>query len=256
VHRVEGWAGLYKGLMPSIISSLIIILAVTPLGVLFALNHRVGPHGRVYIPLQSGILLWAINFGLSIIPVLLLIPMQILTNRAITTPYKLTAFDYKTAFRVLLSPAERARPALLYIAPGVALADTLEALVTPALALLRYLVVPRLPHFGIGLGAALPVILLTTALLTPLQVALARLTLQRRNGAPAAAAPPEYTEATPTYPEDVVEFRTASEHAAYTGLFDCATKIAREEGAMVLFRAWWVTAILMALPLFSGMGSL
>lgn len=108
---------------------------------------------------------------------------------------------------------------------------------------------------GFALGGAIPVILLTTAILTPLEVLAARLSLQRRDGAPvaevdAAAVPPP-----PVYSEEpVMEFRGTGASAdfdggkePYTGLLDCARKIVAEEGWVVLTRAWWLTVVLLLL---------
>ncbi|KAJ7463165.1 hypothetical protein FB451DRAFT_1403808 [Mycena latifolia] len=243
VHRIEGWAGLYKGTMPSIITSLIAAVVIAPIAVVLSLGHTVLPNGRIHLPAQSGLVMWTISFAFAVLPALILIPMQIITNRAITTPYKLSPFDAPAALRALLSPAERAQPLRLYLAPGVAPALLLEALVAPFLTLLQHLGTPlRLPLLG-TLGAALPIIALATALLAPLQVLLTRLTLQRLGDAPPAAA----DDAPPPYEEAVMDVR--GEGAPYAGLLDCARTIVREEGLRVLFRAWWATALALGLPL-------
>ncbi|KAF7335720.1 hypothetical protein MVEN_02227500 [Mycena venus] len=240
VHRLEGWAGLYKGIMPSIVTSLIALVAVVPISI-FVL-----PHGWVYVPLH---LRWTISLGMSLIPALLLVPMQIIINRAITTPHKLAAFDARTGLRVLLSPAERTQPLRLYLAPGVALAILLESLIVPSLALLR-VSTKSLPG-GFALGGALPVLLLTTALITPLEVMTARLTLQRRSGPGSAAVNSDEIPPPPVYSaEPVMEFRDTDVdggEAPYTGLLDCTQKILAEEGWGVLTRAWWLTIVAMLL---------
>ncbi|KAJ7633320.1 hypothetical protein DFH06DRAFT_1479594 [Mycena polygramma] len=242
VHRIEGWAGLYKGLMPSITASLLIAVLFVPVTVVLGMGHRAVPHGGVHLAPQAGPHFWTITFAASILPVLLLIPAQIIINRAITTPHKLAAFEPRTALRILLSPAERAQPLRLYLAPGVALALLLEGLIAPALSLLHQAARP-LPR-GAFLGGTLPVVLVATALLTPLEVMLARLTLQRRGPEPAATndAAPVYTAT-----DSVMDFRTESGAVPYTGLVDCARKIVAEEGWVVLTRAWWLTAFGMLL---------
>lgn len=169
------------------------------------------------------------------------------SHSAITTPHKLSAFDASAALRVLLSPAERAQPLRLYLAPGVAFALVLEALISPTLSLLRFFVFPRVP-LGAALGAALPLLILTTALTTPLQVMVTRLTLQRLGGGPDDTA-----AAVPTYPEQVLTFRT--DEAPYTGLLDCFRKTVEEEGWRVLYRAWWLAAVLLLFPIFTPMFS-
>ncbi|KAJ7510676.1 mitochondrial carrier domain-containing protein [Mycena galericulata] len=246
VHRVEGWAGLYKGIMPSIIGSLVSAVILSPLAIFFSLGHRVLPNGQVYLSLSPGIALWTLSFALSIISALLIIPVQIIINRTITTPHKLAAFAPSAALRVLLSPAERAQPLRLYLTPGVALAQVLEGLVGPAIMVLYQLIGPSLwiLHRLSGLAVSLSVIAVATVLLTPLQVVATRLTLQRLGDAPDvldAVAPPAY--------EEVMEFRT--QEAPYTGLLDCGKQIVSEEGLRVLFRAWWLTALAMLLPVIT-----
>ncbi|KAJ7167952.1 hypothetical protein C8R46DRAFT_951066 [Mycena filopes] len=243
VHRVEGWSGLYKGIMPTLIASVLAVIVAVPVGVLLT----GGIHGGIYAPRHSNVVLWVITFGVSTIPVLLLVPIQIIANRAITTPHKLRAFDASAALHVLLSPAERAQPLRLYLAPGVAFALVLEALVSPTLSLLRFFVFPRVP-LGVALGAALPLLILTTALTTPLQVMVTRLTLQRLGDTPDGPA----AAAVPTYPEQVLAFRTADE-APYSSLLDCFHKTLEEEVWRVLYRAWWLVAVLLLFPIFTPM---
>ncbi|KAJ6537377.1 hypothetical protein DFH09DRAFT_89216 [Mycena vulgaris] len=233
VHRVEGWAGFCKGILPSIITTgLVFFLAEAIFTVFF--SHPI----RLLV--DPGRILIFIGFAMRIIPALLLVPMTIITNRAIITPHKLAALDARAALRVLLSPVERAHSLRLYRAPGVALTLVLEALVGPTLGHLC-LAALRLP-LGLVIGAALPVIVLATALLTPLQVILVRLTLQRLG--PDALVP---DDAPPVYAGQTVDIRTQS--TPYKGLFDCGCKIVDEEGAHVLFRAWWFTLLAMVIPL-------
>ncbi|KAF8179396.1 hypothetical protein K438DRAFT_1255589 [Mycena galopus ATCC 62051] len=211
VYHIEGLGGLYKGLIPSIIS----IVASRP---------STPP----------------VDFTRSVLPALLLVPAEIIINCAITTSHKLTIFDARNALRLLLSPAERAQPLRLYLAPGVAFACFLQSLVFPALSVLRQVAAHLLPP-GAFLGGALPVTLLAVGILTPLEVMTARLTLQRRGPEtlePLASDPPS------VYAEQVMHFRT--EEAPYTSLLDCGRKMAAEEGWGVLARAWWLTAIRMA----------
>ncbi|KAJ6514155.1 hypothetical protein DFH09DRAFT_1179737 [Mycena vulgaris] len=249
VHRIEGWAGLYKGIMPSIINSLIAIVLFVPVVVFFAF---VRPRTWIVYPTTALVI--------SIVPVLLLVPMQIITNRAIITPHKLAAFAPSAALRVLLSPAERAQPLRLYLAPGVAFAQLLLAFIPVAVSMLRQLFVTRgHAHPWPVRSASLPALILITVLLTPVQVMLARLTLQRRVSASdgpihipvaadAVASPPTYGA------EDVIEVRTQPEHAPYTSLLDCARTIVREEGRGSLFRAWWITALFTVLPVLFAPG--
>ncbi|KAJ7677069.1 mitochondrial carrier [Mycena polygramma] len=231
VYRIEGWAGLYKGLMPSIIGGIIAAAVAAPIGAVTSQQW------------SPGFLKWVIDFVLATIPAMLLVPVRIIVNRAIVTPNKLAAFDARGALRVLLSPAERAQPLRLYLAPGVAFAYILEALVPPAL--IGILILIAGASLPLLVGCAVPVILFTTALVTPLQVIAVRLTLQRRGS---ETLDPDTIHEQPVYEENesVTQFRT--EEAPYTSLLDCARKIVAEEGWGVLTRAWWVTVLTM-LPL-------
>ncbi|KAJ6545350.1 hypothetical protein B0H19DRAFT_1266800 [Mycena capillaripes] len=243
VHRLEGWAGLYKGIMPSIIATLIAMVALSPFAIFMSMGHRVLPGGRVVMPTPSGLVLWILSFAMAVIPTILVIPMLIITNRAITTPHKLDTFAPKAALQLLLSPAERAHPWKLYFAPGVGLSEFLQGLVSPTLTLILYFIPGLyLSHHLPVLLAVLPIIALATLMLTPLQVMGARLTLQRLDPSSdvalaAEADPPAYGE------EEVMEFRT--QEAPYTGLIDCARQMVAEEGWRALLRAWWVTPFLM-----------
>jgi hypothetical protein len=177
-------------------------------------------------------------------------------HSAITTPHRLAFFAPKIALRVLLSPAERAQPLRLYLAPGVALGAVILALIPTVIFVLRQLLTFRIypapghrHYYPIVLSTSLPALILTTALLTPFQVILTRVTLQRLGPpvaafglgeADAVALPAVYAA------EDVVDFRT--EQAPYMSLLDCGRKIVSEEGRGALFRAWWVTAIFTVIP--------
>ncbi|KAF7378191.1 hypothetical protein MSAN_00243700 [Mycena sanguinolenta] len=258
VYRLEGWAGLYKGTMPTIVA------AIIALGVraLVRVLQFTGPTVPPLIPLLQ----WTIQLGRSTIPALLIFPMQIIINRAITTPYKLAAFPPRIALRTLLSPAERAQPLRLYLAPGVALSIFLEACVVFALQLstnfLFGLPSPSWKSAAV-LGTLVPALVLGTLFITPLEVLTARLTLQRRRGpGPGASSGVEATAAADPVPlysaEPVMDFRPVLDigtdavaeeggEEPYTGLLDCARKIVAEEGWGVLARAWWLNAALMAL---------
>jgi hypothetical protein len=147
----------------------------------------------------------------------------------------------------------------LYLAPGVVLSAVILALIPVAVSIIRHLVsfhtYPGHPHYYPILSASLPALILTTALLTPFQVMLARLTLQQL-GAPATLGAigrvEEDADVPPVYTEDVMEFRT--QQAPYTSLLDCGRKIVSEEGRGALFRAWWVTAIFTVMPVLFAPG--
>ncbi|KAK7017408.1 hypothetical protein R3P38DRAFT_2635398 [Favolaschia claudopus] len=279
VWRLERWAGLYKGSVPTLISTLIAFVVILPVAILFGrprspwaypteipsstpfshfLTKAAPPPPHILLP-QIGL-----HYLAGIIAALLLIPLQILINRAITTPYilPLRRGSTRTALRALLSPAERAKPLRLYLAPGVALGVLCESLIAPALVLLR--AATRALPGGFHLAGAIPSVLLAVLLGTPLAVAVVRLTLQRRAGEGSGEGESEallgaaggegggqapLERYTPLGGESVLEVRDdaavtglTGENGGetYTGLVDCLRKVVREEGWGVLARAWWV----------------
>ncbi|KAK1216402.1 hypothetical protein PQX77_020969 [Marasmius sp. AFHP31] len=67
---------------------------------------------------------WTIGLALRIALIITLdlaidIPLQILTTRAIVTPYKLPWTQLRTTLKILLSSTERRRPWTLYLLPGI-----------------------------------------------------------------------------------------------------------------------------------------
>ncbi|KAJ7719012.1 hypothetical protein DFH07DRAFT_859666 [Mycena maculata] len=248
VYRVEGWTGLYKGIMPSIITGLIAIVVFSPVAVFMAVGQGL-PDVAAYTPPPNGVVTWTLAFAVSIIPGLLIFPLQIITNRAITTPHKLAAFAPSAALHVLLSPAERKQPLRLYLTPGVAFAQLLEGLFGPFVLLIDKFFGTRIffEHRVLSLtGATLITFLVATGLLTPLKVVSTRLTLQRFGETDADTD----VNTPPVYEEAVVDFRGAQE-VPYTGLFNGGAQIVREEGGAVLFRAWWITALVLVLAVLS-----
>ncbi|KAF7321604.1 hypothetical protein MKEN_00681500 [Mycena kentingensis (nom. inval.)] len=255
VWRLEGVAGLYKGLMPTLLSASIMSIIIVAL--LDDSSASPGRHG--YRPPTTGVL-GTFIYGVAL--VLLSLPSAILTYRqvAITTPYKLKLpyLSPMKAFRVLLTPTERARPWILYLTPGLLAAQGLHvAHVTLVMGPLHRWLVPMASGPGgvsypdttaIKFSAYLVVVLLSTAVLTPLEVVTVRLAIQRNQSSAEynsvsqevegdAEDLPEYAGAE----EDVIGLRTEGE--AYTGLVDCVKTIIHEEGFRVLYRAWWVTVL-------------
>ncbi|KAF7375360.1 hypothetical protein MSAN_00423500 [Mycena sanguinolenta] len=260
VHRLEGWAGLYKGTMPTIVASLIAVVVVAPFSVV--LLQFVGPNRPpLGVPHQ-----WAFGLGASIIPAMLIFPMQIIINRAITTPHKLPAFcpahrppHAPLPRRARSAPAPLPRPPVSRSqsssSPSSSRPSTLAAKPSspPPTSWIRETL------------AWVPTLVLGTLLSTPLEVLTARLTLQRRPGvSPSVETAAAVEVLLPVYSaEPVMEFRPVFNIGAdvvgeegeepYTGLLDCARKIVAEEGWGVLARAWWLNAALMALALAARM---
>jgi hypothetical protein len=112
-------------------------------------------------------------------------------NRSITTPHKLPYFQLMTSLRVLLTPTERSRPWILYLTPGLLISEVLHiAVVVLGLAPLRRILVPALSHkskqtmadiTGWKFSIYLVLIVLSTVVLTPLEVIATRLAIQRNH---------------------------------------------------------------------------
>ncbi|KAF8345877.1 hypothetical protein F5887DRAFT_963919 [Amanita rubescens] len=247
VYRIEGMAGLYKGLMPSILSTLVIAAFVLAL-----FNPPRLRHGTYKAP-DVGILA---TLGYSIISMLVALPTVILTYRAITTPYKLSYFNLLQSLRVLLTPTERRRPWILYLTPGLLPAQVTHiGIVILGLAPLRRFLLPAFadPSLPVSDTSMLNLIIysgivvLGALILTPLEVIATRLAIQRNH------ASAEYNsvsqeaggdaENVPEYggDEDVIGLR--SEGDPYLGLVDCVKRIVDEEGWSTLYRAWWLTVV-------------
>jgi hypothetical protein len=112
-------------------------------------------------------------------------------TRAITTPRKLPFFGLTRSLRALLTPTERQRPWLLYLTPGLMTAQIAHiSYVVLVLSTIRRFLLPDLPEMRIPDAKSLSPIRLTlffmllmisTAILTPLEVIATRLAVQRNH---------------------------------------------------------------------------
>ncbi|KAF9241552.1 mitochondrial carrier [Melanogaster broomeanus] len=249
VYRIEGWPGLYKGLMPTLLSTSVITLFL-----MIFLSDSNLRHGKYSTP-STGVLGMLVY---SLFAMLISLPQTIITTRAVTTPHKLPYFDPLYSLRILLTPTERRRPWLLYLTPGLLAAQVSHiAYIVLGLRTFRQLLLPELAKPGlpskeeismIKLAIFFIVAVASTIILTPLEVISVRLAIQRNHAAPEfnsisqeedgdAEEVTEYSGAE----EDVIGLRT--EREPYTGLVDCAKRIIDEEGWRALYRAWWLTML-------------
>ncbi|KAL5523349.1 hypothetical protein ACEPAF_1616 [Sanghuangporus sanghuang] len=228
VLKFESWGGLYKGFVPSCIKQALIGCIV------FLVLLSKG--GNIEQPTQSvqGQLankLFRMAFSL---------PFSIIINRAITTPYKLPWFNPAHSFRVLLSEAERRRPWLLYLTPGLFLAEFLYEVYSIILARPLTSAVNGNKEDPSSLFSRWPLArfcaLLTneivqTAVQCLFDVVFARLSVQCSQRT-AESVSEEKTE-----PEKNIPI-LHSDSRPYTGLVDCIRRIVFEEGYGALFRGW------------------
>ncbi|KAG0707328.1 mitochondrial carrier [Suillus ampliporus] len=249
VHRIEGWPGLYKGLMPTLCSTLVITFFL-----MIFLSDSNLRNGKYSAP-DAGVV--GMLFY-SIFAMLVSLPQVIITNRAITTPHKLPYLNAIYSLRVLLTPTERQKPWILYLTPGLLAVQVAHiAYVVLGLRSIRQLLLPELANAGmprteeispVKFTIFLVIALLSTVILAPLEVIAIRISIQRNHAAPEfnsisqeedgdAQEATEYAGAD----EDVIGLRT--EREPYIGLVDCAKRIVEEEGWSALYRAWWLTTL-------------
>ncbi|KAH8118983.1 hypothetical protein DFH11DRAFT_412876 [Phellopilus nigrolimitatus] len=261
VKRLEGWSGLYKGFMPGFLSSLVIVafIAVLP-GTPIA---HTGGHKKYTAPVEG---VWN-RLAYSLFMMVISLPVTIISNRSITTPYKLPWFKGIYSLRVLLTSSERSRPWILFLTPGLLASEVLRiAYVVLLMDPLRLTIFPPTPPsdeaklFGqlsiarLSLYLALAVI--STAILCPLEVVSTRLSIQRNHVTPGFSAVAQDEDADindvvySASDEDVIGLRT--EDDPYIGLVDCMKRIVREEGYKTLFRAWWLVLIPLLMVAFTS----
>ncbi|KAI0314085.1 mitochondrial carrier [Amylostereum chailletii] len=252
VRRLEGWAGLYKGFMPTLLTNVSLMLFSVLIVGASASNPR--NHG-VYNAPATGI--WGI-LAYSIFLMLVSLPAVIMVNRSITTPHRLPYFKPAHSLRVLLTPTERRKPWTLYLTPGLLAAEILHiSYVVIGIRSLRHLLLPsfsgpeppRLEDVStIKLVIFLSFSIISTVVLCPLEVISTRLSVQRNHAAAEfnSVAQEEDGDA-----EEVMEYAGADEDVIglrseldpYLGLADCAKRIVHEEGLRALYRGWWLTML-------------
>jgi len=248
VYRLEGVPGLYKGLVPTAVTTVSLTIFV----LLFVDAEKPRRHSRYRAP-DSGIVG---TLFYSIMMLIVQLPTTIITYRSITTPVKLGYFNVGHALRVLLTPTERKKPWILYLTPGLMAAEVAHILVVVLiLGPFRRLLLPAfstpdtrledVSGWAVLFYSLLAVV--CTAIMTPLEVISTRLAIQRNHAsaefnsvqqeeqADGAAEPGE------DYGSDEDTIGLREEGDPYLGLADCAKRILHEEGVMTLYRAWWLT---------------
>ncbi|KAF8910360.1 hypothetical protein CPB85DRAFT_1376105 [Mucidula mucida] len=235
VYQIEGWPGLYKGLMPTFLSTAVVTLML----VLF-MDTEKPSHGTYHAPAAGIIGTLVYSVGMMLIA----LPTAIITYRAITTPHKLPYLNAAKSLRVLLTPTERRRPWIIYFTPGLLAAEVSHiALVVLGLTPLRRLLLPAppsetsssLPEIStVKLVIYFVVVAFFTVVLTPLEVIATRLAIQRNH---ASAEYNSVSQEVDGDGEDVGEFAGAEEDVI--GLRNEEDPYI--EGWFALYRAWWIT---------------
>lgn len=249
VKRLEGWAGLYKGFMPSVLSTVAIMLFLLVLPDT-SLSNPSG-HRKYSAPING---LWN-RLAYSLFMMIISLPVVIITNRSITTPFRLPWINGLFSLRALLTSSERRRPWLLFLTPGLLVSEALRILyVVLVLDPLHSLIFPPQPIHDDGapltfkyftlprLSLYMLLVFVSTVIIVPLEVISTRLSIQRNHAS--ADFEDENTTLDAPYAgadEDVIGLR--SEDDPYVGFTDCLQRVVNEEGYKVLFRAWWLVTI-------------
>ncbi|KAI0058094.1 mitochondrial carrier [Artomyces pyxidatus] len=252
VRRLEGWAGLYKGLMPTLFFNTLLAM----FSAIFLDTSMSSPrnHGAYNAPATG----FVGTLAYSIFLMLVSLPAVIVTYRSITTPHRLPYFKPFYSLRILLTPTERRKPWVLYLTPGLLATELLHvSYYVLGLRTLRHLLLPSLSGSDVpdkeDISATKLIIyfiiaLVSTVILCPLEVIATKLAVQRNHASSDfnSVAQEEEGDA-----EDVVEYAGADEDVIglrseldpYLGFTDCFQRIVHEEGWRALYRGWWVTML-------------
>jgi len=251
VKRIEGYQGLYKGLMPLFLTAILQHI----LSYIFISGGGTSPR---YAISSRG--LWSTIIWCFFI-VVWSIPREILVNRAICTPHKLPWFAPRLALRTLFTSYERERPWRLYLTPGITLAQTLHVVYFFTVVRgARSLFVPSFKPGLYGLAGAFTgfwsfigvvvymlFLCLSFIVLCPLEVLAARLSVQKNHYKSENGVTVPVQEETPPglefsgVEEDVIGLR--DEDQPYEGLWDTVKKVVEEEGWNTLYRAFYLTLL-------------
>ncbi len=168
-------------------------------------SRRLASHGRVDPP-DAGIFA---TFIYAIFGMLVALPAAIITYRSIVTPYRLPWFSAVYSLRILLTPTERRRPWVLYLTPGLLIAQVFHAAYTVVIIRsIRILLLSNDNFSSIKFGIYVAIEVLSTAITCPLEVMTTKLAIQRNH------TTVEYNSVEQEVEDDAVE---GHEYAEYSG---------------------------------------
>lgn len=140
---------------------------------------------------------------------LVALPAAIITYRSIVTPYRLPWFSAVYSLRILLTPTERRRPWVLYLTPGLLIAQVFHAAYTVVIIRsIRILLLSNDNFSSIKFGIYVAIEVLSTAITCPLEVMTTKLAIQRNH------TTVEYNSVEQEVEDDAVE---GHEYAEYSG---------------------------------------
>lgn len=225
---------------------LLFTMGISILSVIFVgANAQRGPKGTYTVP-QGG------AFGMAAFGILLIVislPMTIIINRAIITPYRLP-MNARESLQILLSNHERSSPLALYLTPGLLAVVALKAMATAIVAgSVRLMFLGKETEWeNISTGGLIAFVLfqlLSTLWLCPLEVVMTKLSVQPNLGGEISVEDPEGDVPEGLrfagQGEDVVGLRPTTD--PYAGFLDAVRKITEEEGWQTLYRGWIWTAL-------------
>ncbi|THV01011.1 mitochondrial carrier [Dendrothele bispora CBS 962.96] len=252
INKIEGLSGFLKGFVPSILYGFFAIIRGVLLRYLIGSGLEEGSN-----EFRFNSWYWTINHFVWGVIVL---PFDIIINRAICTPYLLSFTQSPSiALSVLLSPSERKRPWKLYRS---------DLLTTVMISFSLFLLVRWLNIDGtmssdssgeedkemrvfqmnrLHLYAAS--IILRNLTRIPLDVVSTRLMLQRYRDGSTQSSLPEGEEPNASqlglrkYSAYAKVIGVRSQSNPYTSLYDCIIKMKREEGWKVFYRGFWLSVL-------------
>lgn len=141
---------------------------------------------------------------------------------------------------MLLTPTERRRPWVLYLTPGLFLAQFYHAIFTILiLGSLRNWLIPKNPDLKVGyeinsvkFAVYLIIASLSTAILCPLEVVITKLAIQRNHAAAEYNSVEQEVEGDDVSPEEYVEYSGSEEDViGYVITLSCGT------GVLIMFNS-------------------
>ncbi|KAG5733227.1 hypothetical protein E4T56_gene20870 [Termitomyces sp. T112] len=254
IYQIEGISGFYKGIIPAIITHFFMWIS--------ARNYMT----RLYISPAPSTSTVTRTLTQSFIGTLFYSFALVCIYRSITTRTKLEVFgnSIKDGIRTLFTRFERARPYSI-VTPSL-----LSALLGQILLQefffhpLRQMVSDQATNDidsinFLCFGAYSAIHLVNTLICAPLDVIVTRLAVQHNYGS-SDVTTKEPMGTDPTVPHEMDEKCMPSTHEVelddnlairyrgddlevYTNVYDCAMKIIKEEGWMVLYRGWFITCL-------------
>ncbi|KAF9468021.1 hypothetical protein BDZ94DRAFT_1318136 [Collybia nuda] len=247
VKEMEGWNGLFKGFLPTLLWNIILPFFW------FRLNGTkiyMSPSPTTLDRSFHSALFYNAFFCIGLIFV----------YRSIMTTHKLrfTSTNVSAALNALFTDYERKKPWVLWLIPGLvpALIINITLQVFVFIRLRRLISHEILPSEPMSLAYSTGVCLFSTIILAPLDVVVTRLAIQHNHGPPTAVAASVFLDVEAQDLEkkgsETAKLETETDQVTpvvqlrkepYLGLYDCIKKIIHEEGWQALYRGWWVTAL-------------